>query len=328
MLEVRSLKILLTGGTGFFGKSILRSLFSGSRWQPAIESLSILSRDPESFLDLNPEFRGLPGVRFYRGDILRPETLPKSAHLTHVIHCAADSTQGARLQPLERYVQIVEGTRHLLDFSKAVGVRRFLLASSGAVYGPQSPLVDQIEEHCLGMPDPLMPGNAYGVGKRAAEHLCALYQEAEGIECVIARCFAFVGADLPLNVHFAIGNFLQDAMAGRPICIRGDGSPYRSYLYQEDLAEWLFTLLSSGSPGSAYNLGSDRAVTLLELARLIRDLVAPGLEIRVEGEISDTMRNRYIPSIEKARSELGLDVTVELPEAIRKTFLELKNRET
>ena len=163
---------------------------------------------------------------------------------THVLHAAADSTLGPQRSPLQRYDQIVDGTRNLLDFAVACGVQRFLLTSSGGVYGPQPEDMAKIPEDWLGMPDPLNPANAYGVGKRAAEHLCALYHATHGIDTVIARCFAFVGEDLPLDVHFAIGNFIRDALWAEEIIVGGDGTPLRSYLDQRDLAQWLFDLAS------------------------------------------------------------------------------------
>ena len=122
------------------------------------------------------------------------------------------------------------------------GIRRFLLTSSGGVYGPQPPDMKYMPESHNGMPDPLNPAHAYSVAKRCAEHLCALYRDQHGLEPVIARCFAFVGRDLPLDVHFAIGNFIRDALYSREIVVSGDGSAIRSYMDQRDLAAWLLGL--------------------------------------------------------------------------------------
>ena len=164
------------------------------------------------------------------------------------------------------------------------------------------------------------PANAYGVAKRAAEHLCALYAVEYGLQTTIARCFAFVGSDLPLDVHFAIGNFIRDALQHGEIIVAGDGTPLRSYLDQYDLAQWLLTLLDHGKSGQAYNVGSDRAISIADLARLVRDTVAPGKPIRILGKTTGTSeRNLYVPCIDKARKELGLDVTIGLPSAIRVT---------
>jgi len=74
---------------------------------------------------------------------------------------------------------------------------------------------------------------------------------------VVARCFAFVGADLPLNVHFAIGNFIRDALTADALTVSGDGTPLRTYLDQSDLAHWLFTMLERGRSGEDYNVSSD-----------------------------------------------------------------------
>jgi dTDP-glucose 4,6-dehydratase len=179
--------------------------------------------------------------------------------------------------------------------------------------------MERIPEGYMGMPDPLNPNNAYSVAKRCAEHLCALYQDQHGLETVTARCFAFVGQDLPLDVHFAIGNFIRDALISPEITVNGDGTPVRSYMDQRDLAQWLCVLLEKGDAGQAYNVGSDHAVTIGELAHLIRDLLAPEKFVRVaSATVPQNHRNRYVPAIEKIHSQLGLTITHKLTEAIMK----------
>jgi len=308
------MKLLLTGGTGFFGKALLR------HWQAAPASLRVtaLSRDPEAFLTCHPEFAALPWLRFHTGNILDPASLPAAASFTHLLHAAADSTLGPQLPPLQRYTQIVDGTRNLLDYAVAHGIPRFLLASSGGVYGAQPPDMAYMPENHHGIPDPLKAGNAYSVAKRCAEHLCALYTQQHGIQTVVARCFAFVGRDLPLDAHFAIGNFIRDALASPRITVRGDGTPVRSYMDQRDLACWLDTLLRQGQAGQAYNVGSDAALGIAELAHQVRDLLAPGKPVHVSAEPSSgSFRHRYVPSIAKAQSELGLELRYTLSEAVQ-----------
>jgi dTDP-glucose 4,6-dehydratase len=234
------------------------------------------------------------------------------------LHAAADSTDALALTPLQRYDQIAEGTRNLLKFALKIGAKRFLLTSSGGAYGPQPPGINCIPESFLGMPDPLIANNVYGVAKRQAEHLCALYREQYGIGTVIARCFAFIGEDLPLDAHFAIGNFIRDALWHKEIVVAGDGTPLRSYLAQQDLAHWLMTLLESGDSGRAYNVGSDKAISIAELAHLVRDIISPNKTVRILGRADENKsRHLYVPDIKRARDELGLDITIPLQDAIQ-----------
>ena len=177
-----------------------------------------------------------------------------------------------------------------------------------------------IPESWYGSPDTLNPADAYGTAKRTAEHLCALYSHTYGLETVVARCFAFIGQDLPLNVHFAIGNFIRDALWHPEITVTGDGTALRSYLDQRDLANWLLKLLEHGRSGQSYNVGSDQAISMADLARLVRDIVARDKSIRILGMPSvDCQRHIYVPSIEKARKELGLDIFTSLQNAIKLT---------
>lgn len=317
--EREAMSLFLTGGTGFFGRSILRRIASICGTPPKV---TVLTRSPSRFLASHPDFASLPWLSFHAGDILSgPSGFPQGTRFSHVLHAAADSTLGPKMGPLDRFDQIVTGTRHVLEFSVRSGAKRFLLTSSGGVYGAQPTTLDRIPETYLGMPNPLEVDNAYSVAKRVAEHLCVLYGNKFGLETVVARCFAFVGPDLPLDAHFAIGNFIRDALVRPQIDVNGNGTPVRSYLYQDDLADWLLALLERGKPHQAYNVGSDEAIRIGDLANLVRDLLAPDKPVLVSRTAgADTaIRNRYVPDVEKARTDIGLRVVTPLSEAIRMT---------
>jgi dTDP-glucose 4,6-dehydratase len=309
--------LLLTGGTGFFGKALLRHVLATGL--PGEASVVVLSRNPELFLSGYPELAANGKISFVKGDILNRESLPWGHAFSHVLHAATDSTIGPSLTPLQRYDQIVDGTRNILDLAVATGARRFLLTSSGAIYGPQPTDLEALPEDWLGSPLLAEPNTAYGQAKRAAEHLCALFGAQHGLDTVVARCFAFVGPDLPLDVHFAIGNFIRDARTADAITVFGDGTPLRTYLDQTDLAHWLFTLLDQGCAGQAYNVGSDEVISIADLAHLVGGILAPDKPVRILGQPSPgAVRSRYVPDIRKAKSAFGLSATVSLAEAIRR----------
>jgi dTDP-glucose 4,6-dehydratase len=125
-------------------------------------------------------------------------------------------------------------------------------------------------------------------------------------------------------VHFAIGNFIRDALTANAITVACDGTPLRTYLHQSDLAHWLFTLLEHGRPGQAYNVGSDEVISIADLAHLVRNILSPEKPVRILGQNPpDVASNSYVPDISKAQQELGLGVSVPLKEAIRRAGLSL-----
>jgi len=314
------MRLLLTGGTGFFGRALLRFLIGQANRGVTLPNVVVLSRNPNSFLQKHPEFSSHDWLRFHAGDILDSASLPIGEKFTHILHAATDSTLGPELSPRVRFQQIHDGTRNVLDLAISSGANRFLLTSSGAIYGPQPQDEESLSEGSAIHLSVDTADNAYGVGKLAAEHLCALYADEFGLETIIARCFAFIGPDLPLDVHFAIGNFVRDALWADEIVVRGDGSPLRTYLDQDDLANWLLTLLEKGRPGEAYNVGADEVVSIADLAHLVRDLIAPDKPVRILGKADPShARNRYVPDITKARRELGLVVTISLAQSIRRS---------
>lgn len=308
-------RILLTGGTGFFGRALLRYFLASG--MASDTTLCVLSRYPDRFQSAHPDLTASDQISFIQGNIQARDSLPWNQSFTHVLHAATDSTVGPQLTPLQRFHQILDGTNNVLDLAVSVAARRFLLTSSGGIYGPQPPDLEAIPEDWTGSPLLAEPSTAYSHAKRAAEHLCALYREAHGLETVIARCFAFVGPDLPLDAHFAIGNFIRDALNSEAITVAGDGTPLRTYLDQRDLAHWLWTLLLHGRNGETYNVGSDHVVSIAELAQLVRDLLAPEKPVRILGTPQlGAARHRYVPDIAKVQTLHGLSVCVALSEAI------------
>lgn len=312
--------LLLTGGTGFFGTWLLESLLTINRVLGANIQATVLSRDPGRFLHKAPHLRGQPSLNFVAGDV-RDFQLPTDKRYRLVIHGATEaSADMIAHRPLEMYSTICDGTRHVLEMAKASGCRKFLFLSSGAVYGEQPPALPNVKETHLGAPDPLHPGSIYGEAKRMAENLCSIYAHIHGFTIVSARCFAFVGPGLPLDTHFAVGNFIRDVLAGRDIVIKGDGTPLRSYLYSADLCTWLWTLLLRGRSGQAYNVGSEETVSIRDLAATVLSVSGARTTIRIEGVPDGSPPRRYIPSTAKAQTELGLKQHTPLDMALRKTL--------
>ena len=318
--------IFMTGGTGFFGRALLRHWMVSKEAGSFSEDVGILTRSPQVFLDLYPEFSKLSWLRLFEGDVLDYSTLPKNIEIDRIIHAATESTNGAALAPYKTYNDITIGTNNILNFAVQNSVQRFLLTSSGAVYGPQPTSLDKIPEVYLGRPDPLLPSSAYGLGKSASEHLCCLYRDKYDLQFIIARCFAFVGRDLPLTAHYAMGNFINDALYGAEINVGGDGTPLRSYMNQSDLARWLLCILDEGIPGHAYNVGSDEAISISDLAHLVKDILSPNKSVVFKNTASAFKgRNFYIPDISAARNGLNLQITISLSESIEE-FIKLKCR--
>ncbi len=321
--SMRNESIFITGGTGLFGRWLLESLAHANRKLNLNLKVTVLTRDEHAFAQKAPHLARDPAIKFHRGDV-KDFDFPDQRH-SYIIHGAATSADETFLgeDPLRKFDTLVSGTRRTLDFAVRCRPKRFLFLSSGVVYGTPPTGIDFVPEDYAGAPDTTDVDSALGQAKRTAEFLCAYYAQKNGFEYSVARCFSFVGPFLPLDIHYAIGNFIGQALFEDEITVKGDGSPVRSYLYTADLVIWLLTLLLNGRNGQIYNVGSDQAISIRELAQLVRDIVNPQKTVNILGQstysIGNAVRSRYVPSIEKARCELGLNVWVGLPEAIRFT---------
>lgn len=307
-------RLFITGGTGFFGLWLLTALRALNKQAISLE-VCVLSRDPARFLTYHPQFRDQTWLSFITGNI-RDFKIP-DRQFDFLLHAATETSMEAHADPTKMFENIVLGTNHIFDFAKTCGVRRMLLISSGAVYGPQPlSLTHQPDDSQMAC-NTLLPGSAYGEGKRVMELMGAILQQNNGIESITARCFAFCGPGLPLNGHFAIGNFVRDALFNNEIIVKGDGSPMRSYLYGADLAVWLLYLLIKGRAGESYNVGSDDALSIKDLAVKVRDILSPGKVVKVlEKKITEPLvRQRYVPEINRARM-LGCEPWTTIDESL------------
>jgi dTDP-glucose 4,6-dehydratase len=314
-------RLFITGGTGFFGIWLLETLAAANANLNVRVKATVLSRDPGKILEKCPHLTGV--CSWLEGDI-RDFVFPEG-EFSHVIHAA--TSVDARFNasaPIEALDTIIGGTRRVLDFAARAGTERLLLTSSGAVYGPQPADVLRMPENHLGGPDTTVVNSVYAEGKRVAELQLAIAAEHTGLSAKIARCYCFTGPHLPLNWHFAIGNFMGDALAGRELVVQGDGRPLRSYLHAADLTIWLLTILLNGVSMRPYNLGSEEECSIADLAgRIARASGMPG-QVRVLSPEGDGPAPRYVPDTRRARNELGLEQSIQLDESIERTLAWLR----
>lgn len=316
---MRGQRIFITGGTGFFGCWLVESFCHINRALNLNASATVLTRNPANFITKAPHLAADPHVELLIGDV-KDFKFPAGA-FPFVIHAATEaSARQAAEDPLEMLSTILAGTQRTLEFAATHGTLRFLLTSSGAVYGRQPSSITHLPESYAGAPDTLDPSSVYSEGKRAAELMCSLYQKKAGIECAIARCWAFCGPHLPLDAHFAIGNFIGSVLRGEPISIQGDGTPRRSYLYGADLAIWLWTMLFRAPSLTPINVGSGEDLSILELAQTVAKTLDTDAVVRMAGSpVPGSAPSRYVPSVSRAKQLLGLEQTVSLEESIRRT---------
>jgi nucleoside-diphosphate-sugar epimerase len=278
---LRGARLLVTGGTGFLGSWLLRAVGQLNASGFAIR-LQCTSRDPGAFEAANPWAQAL-GIEWLRGDAASFAHLSIHAQTTHIAHLATSTDARANYaDPLSAVRTVLAGTDACVQWARQTGAHLHFV-SSGAVYGPRRASQGPArEDDAAGEgPDPLDPRQAYGNAKRMAESLVA----CGATDFCISRPFAFLGPGLPLDAHFAAGNFVRDALRGSPIRIAGDGTPLRSYMHPADWAAWTLALLASPARGLAVNIGSPEALSIARLAEAV-SVRAGGVAVHVAGDPS------------------------------------------
>lgn len=320
--EMRALKgarIFVTGGTGFVGSWLLETFVHANKRLALNARTLVLTRDRDGFTTAKPHLANAEGVSLISGDVRNlPQDLGTFDGFVHAATPASASINA--LEPFLMLDTIISGGRSVLELAMRCGPVPFLFTSSGAVYGPQPSTLKNLDEGYMGAPDPMSSRSAYHEGKRLGELQCALASHTHGIQAKIARLFAFVGPYLPLNRHFAIGNFISDGLNNRPIVVQGEGTTVRSYQYASDMAAWLWMVYARGVTLRPYNIGSDQAIPMRDLANAVSRIFEPRPDVVVMQESKpNAFVDRYVPSTARVRSELGARTGVPLDEAIRRT---------
>lgn len=309
-------KLLVIGGTGFFGKSILDSFLCQQLESWNISEVMVLSRHASTLKQTHPHLLN-KSVRLIDADIATCTSLPFA---DYVIHAAASSDASRYLsQPIAEQENILAATVNYRNLANVFHREsKIVYASSGAIYGQQDS--DQLglnEGDALKPVDSLPEGKRnYAAAKRDSEDIVKSIGNS-GIDVSIARCFAFIGPYLPRDQHFAIGNFVANGLAGQDIEIRASYPVYRSYMFADDLVKWLMTIAhNSNNSCPIYNVGSGQGVELKELGLLM----AKYFRVKSKASHSNTkFIDRYVPSIDLAHQNLGLSIQWGLMDSIAET---------
>jgi len=312
--------LLVIGGSGFFGKSIL-DMFQRGKLSPwNINKVISMSRNVERLKSESPNLI-LGNVELLTSDISTAEHLPDA---DFIIHAAASTDARNYLNSGEKELKNIQsGTLNYCRLAQGNMSAKTLYVSSGAVYGTQPANITHVKESYQ-LIDPYdIPENKrdYTIAKRDAEEQIKELGK-EGMLVSIARCFSFVGPFLPLDQHFAIGNFIRDGLLQQKIKINTKNKVYRSYMYSDDLVVWLMTILdSANNTCPIYNVGSDESVLIDQLARNISKIFELSFDdIKYTSELVE----RYVPNIEKAKKTLNLSLNYSLNHALISTIDRIK----
>ena len=308
--------IFITGGTGFIGKWLLSALLVANKRLELKCKINVLTRSPRNFQKIVPDIARAENLTLHCGDIRNFEFLKQKFHV--IVHAATDVVNPRK--PLEIFEDCVAGTKRVLEYTKYCGAEDFLLTSSGAIYGKHPKQPTGLDEKHLSAPDPTSILSTYGEGKRASEWLTSVYGSEGFLKVKIARIYAQVGPYLMLDKHFAIGNFIQDVLTNRPIKVRGDGTPQRSYLYAADTAVWLWKMVLCGNPGGVWNVGGTESISIADLAKRVSCVLESSQKILIHKKPNPEEGGEcYVPNVSRARKELDLPDPFSLNDAILRT---------
>lgn len=295
------MKLLIIGGTGFFGKSILDSFIKNKLKIFNINHVTVLARSIDRFIEDYPNFSTHSKIHFIKGDIKTVDNLP---YADFVVHAATSTNENDyRLNSYKERLNTEKGVSNYIKIAKKIHKKsKIVYCSSGAVYGKQPSNIEKIDENYPFQDVSKLPKQKrdYALGKRNAESQFKEFGNT-GFNVAIARCFAFYGDYLPEDGHFAYASFLKSAKKGEDITINADHEVIRSYMSSDDLVKSLIKIaLASNNNCPIFNVGSDKEKSIFKLA----EEIAKHYNVKVikSNSISTKKIDRYIPDTTKLKA--------------------------
>jgi len=317
--ETRS--VLITGGAGFIGSHLAEACLAEGRRVAVLDDLSTGSlRNIKHLIDS-------PGFRFELGSVMDPSLTDEMVRDSdQVVHLAA--AVGVELvfsKPTETIERNVSGTEHVLRSALRYG-RKVFVASTSEVYG-RDPAGDgasfgETDEITLG----LSMRWCYACSKALDEYLARAYYADKGLPVVIGRLFNTVGPRQSGAYGMVIPRFVEWALSGKPIQVYGDGGQVRTFTHVVDAVRAITGLMREpDAEGEVVNIGSEESVSILDLARLVKEMTGSSSEIvhvpyeEAFGEGFEDIRNR-VPDVAKIRTLTGFRAERKLREILADTI--------
>ena len=299
------MQVVVSGAAGFIGSHLCDRLLADGHDVIGLDNFSTGSADNLRHLE------GHAGFRMVCHDICEPFEFDARLDAVYNLACPA-SPRDYLAAPLETLETCAAGSRNMLDLALRSGAT-FLQASTSEAYGDA--LVHPQPETYWGNVNPVGPRSVYDEGKRYAEALTMAYRRAHGADTRIARLFNVYGPRMRRGDGRVLPAFLDQALRGVPLTVFGDGSQTRSYCYISDIVEGMARVVASDE-FTPINLGSANAITVLELAAIVQEVVGVSCGVTHRTLPQDDPRQRE-PEISKARQLLGWEPQVNLRQGIR-----------
>ena len=316
-LQFKKASILLLGGTGFIGTWITNCLQEANKVYNLDLNLILFTRSPVDAVKRNPNLMD-KNVQLIKLDLIKNTHFSLDLEFNFFIHGATDSTF-SNVTSESSPQSSIRGAHLILNSVNSSVFTRGIHLSSGAVFPRQiNSSVGQLESEFFEKIDHL---TEYGKAKYQTENLFRCKSNSERFQVANPRLFTFFGPGIPLDRHFAVGNFLRNAMNKEPIVVNGNPDTVRSYMYPTDLIVWIIKLLLNPS-SSTLNFGSDIPITMADLATKINDVTGnKGIQFRGNSEPMSI----YFPSTIKARQHLSVRQSVMFEEGIERWVNWLSN---
>jgi len=310
--------LLVIGGTGFFGKSILKYLSNKSLLNIKINKIFILSRRKLELAIYDKRLKKKFKIIKINSNMLNIRNLPGA---DYVIYAAI----------LKNYKNDHKAVKNYLSIAKKNHLNsKVLYISSGAIYGKQPKSINGFKENYLQFNNKILFKKGYKKQyskiKLKNEELFKKFGKMGG-KVSIARCFSFVGEYLPKDSNYVVGNYIRNILDNKNINIKANYEVIRSYMHEDDLVKWLLKILNrSNQDCPIYNVGSDDCISIHKLGRLLAkkynlDVVSSNIKI------SKGIFDKYIPNVHKAKKELKLKNNYKSLDAVIKTINLLKKNE-